>query len=321
MSRKSFIASLVLTVLFAGIAYTADSAQGEPKAKQKPALAASVLEAVEKTEFKTVKPAKPRKVLIYSHCNGFVHGQGIEAAKVAFPAIGKKTGAFECVVSDDLANFEKPAIDQFDAIYFNNTTGDLFTGRAFEKCANPPPKDQQPAVTARLRNNVVEFVKGGKGIMGNHGAADCSYGWKEWGEMIGGYFIGHPWATIWVTNDDPTHPINAAFGGQDFQITDEIYTFGPSRVLKWDAYGRDVNRVLLSVNVEKSNITKGPRADNDYGLSWIKTYGKGRTFYCAFGHDDRAFRNPAVLQHMVAGLQFVLGDLKADATPKPKAAK
>ncbi len=321
MFSKLCISGVVSTTLFLTAAISADAAESESKAKQKPALAASVQEAVEKTEFKTVKPAKARKVLIYSHCNGFVHGQGIEAAKAAFTAIGKKTGAFECVISDDLANFEKPAIDQFDAIYFNNTTGELFTGKAFDKCATVPPKEEQAAITARLRSNLVEFVKGGKGIMGNHGAADCSYGWREWGEMIGGYFIGHPWATIWVTNDDPTHPINAAFGGQDFQITDEIYTFGPSRVLKWDAYSRDVNRVLLSVNIQKSNIAKGPRADNDYGLSWIKTYGKGRTFYCAFGHDERAFRNPAVLQHMVAGLQFVLGDLKADATPKPKAAK
>jgi len=164
-------------------------------------------------------------------------------------------------------------------------------------------------------------VQGGKGLMGNHGAADCSYGWKEWGEMMGGYFIGHPWGKIAVTNDDPANPVNAAFKGQGFEIGDEIYTFGPSRSLKWDAYGRDLSRVLLSVDVEKSKITKGPRPDNDYGLSWIKTCGKGRTFYCAFGHDQRAFVNPAVLQHMLDGLQFVIGDQQADATPKPKAAK
>ena len=258
-------------------------------------------------------------VLIYSHCNGFPHSEGIAAAKVAIPAIGK--GAFECVISDDLANFEPPAINQFDAIFFNNTTGDLFTGKAFEQCAKPTPKEEQAAATARIRKNLVGFVKGGKGLMGNHGAADCSYGWKQWGEMVGGYFIGHPWGKIFVTNDDPANAVNAAFKGQGFEISDEIYTFGPSRSLKWDAYGRSVSRVLLSVDIEKSKITKGPREDNDYGLSWIKSHGKGRTFYCAFGHDRRAFVNPAVLQHMLDGLQFAIGDLKADTTPKPKAAK
>jgi type 1 glutamine amidotransferase len=139
--------------------------------------------------------------------------------------------------------------------------------------------------------------------------------------MMGGYFIGHPWGKISVANDDPSNPVNAAFQGQGFEISDEIYTFGPSRSLKWDAYGRNLSRVLLSVDLEKSKIEKGPREDGDYGLSWIKNYGKGRTFYCAFGHDQRAFVNPAVLQHMLDGLQFAIGDLKADAAPKPKAAK
>jgi len=302
--RRQLAATWVALVMAGSVASAAD--------KTDPAS------VVAKTEFSASKPAKARKVLIYSHCNGFNHSSGIEAAKIAFPAIGKKTGAFECVVSDDLANFEADKIQQFDAIIFSNTTGELFTGKAFDQCAQRPAKEEEAKTTERLRKNVVDFVKGGRGIMGIHSATDCSYGWREWGEMIGGYFIGHPWQTIWVTNDDPNSPINAAFQGQGFQISDEIYTYGPSRVLKWDAYGRDVNRVLLSVDMEKSKIAKGPRADNDHGLSWIKTYGKGRTFYCAFGHDQRAFVNPAVLQHMLAGLQFVLGDRKADAAPKPR---
>jgi hypothetical protein len=70
--------------------------------------------------------------------------------------------------------------------------------------------------------------------------------------------------------------------------------------------------------VAKSGITKGPRGDNDYGLSWIKNYGKGRTFYCAFGHHVQVFTNPPVLKHFLAGVQFVLGDLKAEAEPRDK---
>ena len=62
------------------------------------------------------KPAKARKVLIYSHCNGFRHGAAIDIAKVALPMLGKKTGAFEAVVSDDLTNFTPDKIKQFDAI-------------------------------------------------------------------------------------------------------------------------------------------------------------------------------------------------------------
>ena len=87
---------------------------------------------------------QPRKVLIYSHCNGFPHTGGIAAAKVALAAIGKKTGAFECVISDDLANFEADKIQQFDAIFFNNTTGDLFTGKAFDSAPSGRPRKRKP---------------------------------------------------------------------------------------------------------------------------------------------------------------------------------
>ena len=221
------------------------------------------------------------------------------------------------MISDDLANFEADKLQQFDAIIFSNTTGELFTGKAFEKCANRPAKEDEAKTTERLRKNLVDFVKGGKGIMGIHSACRLLLRLAGVGRDDG-RLLHRPSLGDDLGDQRRSHqPDQRRLRGQGFQISDEIYTFGPSRVLKWDAYGRDVNRVLLSVDMAKSKIAKGPRADNDHGLSWIKTYGKGRTFYCAFGHDERAFVNPAVLQHFLAGLQFVLGDLKAEAAPKP----
>jgi hypothetical protein len=40
-------------------------------------------------------------------------------------------------------------------------------------------------------------------------------------------------------------------------------------------------------------------------------------FYCALGHRDEIFWNPQVLAHYLAGVQFALGDLSADAEPVP----
>ena len=54
-------------------------------------------------------------------------------------------------------------------------------------------------------------------------------------------------------------------------------------------------------------------------MTWIKSYGQGRVFYCALGHQHELFWNPIVLQHYLDGMQFVLGDLKADTTPSAKA--
>lgn len=261
-----------------------------------------------------VKPKRPREVLLYSHCNGFTHGGAIAAAKVAFPEMGRKTGAFEVVVSDDLANFEADRLRAFDAVILSNTTGELFMPRRPRrgKKASPSPADAI-ARGERLRRNFMEWVKSGRGVMGIHAATDCSYTWREYGEMMGGYFTGHPWhMLVHIKNDDPDHPINAPFGGKGFQITDEIYQFNRG------VYSRRRQRVLLSLDVgEGKTPNRGKRADADYAISWLKTHGKGRIFYCSLGHRTEVFMNRRVLAHYLAGLQYALGDLEADATPRP----
>ena len=65
------------------------------------------------------------------------------------------------------------------------------------------------------------------------------------------------------------------------------------------------------------DLTVGPkksgRKDKDNPVSWIREYGKGRVFYCSLGHHAAVFRNRAVLRHWLAGVQYALGDLDADA--------
>jgi hypothetical protein len=56
--------------------------------------------------------------------------------------------------------------------------------------------------------------------------------------------------------------------------------------------------------------------DQDFPMSWIRTEGKGRIFYSALGHNAQLFENAALLQHFLAGIQYALGDLKADARPR-----
>jgi len=209
--------------------------------------------------------------------------------------MGKKTGAFEVVISDDLEMLRPEALSKFDAFCSDQCTGRLTDDEV-------------------LKKSLLDFVRNGKGWIGIHAATDVGgWGFKEYNEMIGGVFAGHPFRRISVKLDDPASPINAAFGGKGFEASDEIYTFK-------EAYSRDKLRVLLSIDWENSGITSGGnREDNDYALSWIREYGKGRVFYCAFGHDQAIWWNPAILKHYLAGIQYALGDLKADATPSTKA--
>ena len=135
--------------------------------------------------------------------------------------------------------------------------------------------------------------------------------------MMGGYFWGHPWRsrdTVTIKIDEPGHPLSAAFEGKGFEIKEEIYQFK-------DPYSRERLRVLLTIDLDKTPKKKGmKRKDNDYAVTWIRNYGKGRVFYCSFGHNNHIFWHPAILRHYLDGIQFALGDLEADATPSGAAA-
>ncbi len=238
----------------------------------------------------SAKPAQPRKVLVFSLARIYAHPT-IPMGIRMFEAMGRKTGAWETVASVDPQMFAADKLKAFDAVILNNTSGNLFDDPALQK-------------------SLLDFVKGGKGLFGLHAAADCFYDWKEYGEMLGGRFNGHIWRRAVVKIDDPKSPLMAAFGGAGFEINEEIYTFK-------EPYSRQSVRVLMSMDWEKSKLGGDNRADHDYALAWIHEYGKGRVFYSAFGHEVQTYSNAAILKHWCDGVQYVLGDLKADATPIP----
>jgi len=236
---------------------------------------------------------KERKLLVFTLCKGFKHSS-VPYGATAMGVIGRKTGAFEVTVSDDPAVFARDSLAGFDAVCFDNTTGTLF-------------KDPE------LRASFMDFVRSGKGVVGIHAATDCFYDWAEFGEMMGGYFSGHPWnEKVGVKIDDREHPLNVAFGGRGFDVADEIYQFRAP-------YTRDALRVLTSLDIGRTNMKKGGinRGDSDFAVSWCRSWGEGRVFYCSLGHRHDIFWNAPLLRHYLDGIQFAFGDLEADTTPVP----
>jgi type 1 glutamine amidotransferase len=164
-----------------------------------------------------------------------------------------------------------------------------------------------------LKKSLADFVAGGKGLVGVHSATDTYHDWKDYNRMMGGTFAGHPWhKNVPVKNLEPSHPLNAAFGGNDFEVADEIYQFRADTALPTD------RRFLLSLDSTKMDVKAGNRKDGLYPVSWVSTFGKGRTFYCSLGHREEIYWNPVILKHYLAGIQYTLGDLEADATPTVK---
>lgn len=285
-------------------------AAGPDQEQAPPGAAEAIAKALPSEAYAT--PAKPRKLLVFSKTAGFRHSS-IATGKVALTELGKKTGAFEAVVSDDLANFEPGKIDQFDAILFLSTTMDPFTppNPVLEKMNEVDRKDSEERVK-RLQKSLMGFIKGGKGFVGIHAATDTFYNWPEYGEMIGGYFNGHPWGagtdvSIKVEAGQEKHPLVAMFDGKNVDFKEEIYQFK-------EPYDSKKVHMLLRLDPEKSNMKVGGvnRTDNDFGVAWARSWDKGRVFYCSLGHNEHIYWNPTILRHYLAGIQWAIGDYKVE---------
>jgi uncharacterized protein len=228
----------------------------------------------------------------------------IPAGNLALRLMGERTGAFQAVFSNDVSMLRPENLQKFDAICFNNTVGVL---------------TEDPL----LRQSLLDFVAKGKGFVGLHAAGATFVQWPqydqfpEFGEMLGGYENGgHPWKpdeTIILRVEDRKHPLTASFKEEFFKISDEVFQFQTP-------YSRENLRVLLSIDTRQTDMDPARRflperwADRDFAISWIRQYGQGRVFYSSLGHNAHIFWNAPVLEHFLAGIQFALGDLTADAS-------
>ena len=115
----------------------------------------------------------------------------------------------------------------------------------------------------------------------------------------------------------PTSPLTAMFKGAPLVVHDEIYTMAAN------SWSRENVHVLTSIDYAKMSaedraLEEHPRADHDFGLSWIRREGQGRVFYEALGHSERIYAMRPILEHLLAGIQYALGDLKADDSPSTR---
>ncbi len=267
----------------------------------------------------SAKPAKARRILILTESAQdlakarkepgmkFVPHPSAPHCAMAVAAIGEKTGAFKATVTSDPNVISAGNLKQFDAIILANV---YIEGKLFRVPRDLSDRDK--AIFGARQKALLDYVKGGKGIVGIHNATCTALAWPEYNKMIGGTHHGHAWyahQSVPIKLDEPKHPLNAAFGGSGFAIQDDIYAFTAP-------YSRGSVRVLLSADTSKApKSMTADRLDGDYPVSWVKPYGEGRVFYTALGHNPATFENPKFLRHLLDGIQFATGDLKADASP------
>ncbi len=253
----------------------------------------------------TVTPSKPRRILVFSRATGFKH-KVTPHVKEVVQVLGEKTGAFEAVLNDDIAVFEKESLAQFDAVLLNNVCPDRSKRDLFYDVL----KDEQKA--AEMEANLIDYVAGGGGLVVVHGAIAFQINSPAVSDMIGGSFDWHPENQI-VTLElvDPEHPLVAAFEGKGFVHLDEPYLFK-------NAYKEKNFRPLLEMDVSKLNEeTRDQKsaAGNARYVAWIKKHGKGRVFYCSPSHQPESYETEAMLRFLLDGMQYALGDLACDDSP------
>ena len=270
-------------------------------------------------------PQSLRHVLVVCRATGWVH-TSIPLASKMVEYLGDKTGAWMTDIIYDSAMITPENLKHYDAIFLASTTGEFLDD----------PNDK--VVSDLRRQALLSFVKSGKGLAGVHAATDTYHTngrppspgaaptaakgtWPDFNEMMGGFFVFH-WSyptLIPVKIDDPNSPLTSMFPAGGYEIVDETY------VLAQDSFSRKRVHVLTSINYKKMSAedkAKEPaanhRTDGDYALSYIQRVGNGRVFYEAHGHDEKIYFSRPFVAHMLAGIQYALGDLKADDSPSEK---
>ncbi len=270
-----------------------------------------------------VAPKKERKVLIFSLDTGFRHWCNPHSEAV-LQILGKQSGAYTAVASRDIEDFRAERLKEFDAVVFNNTSPDKTKRNVFHdvlisnkgeegaKYKDMPMADRQKLATT-LYQNIVDYISNGGGVVMLHGAGSSFAQSEEFSAIIGGSFTWHPpQQDITLKICNPEHALTKPFGGKPFVHVDEPYVYG-------GAYEKFNFTPLLEM---KREGIKDPKKKGFHDMvryaAWIKRHEKGRVFVCAPPHNAQSFERLELLQFILNGMQYALGDLECDDTSRPK---
>lgn len=245
--------------------------------------------------YETEAPALPADIkrpaiLVFSKTNGFRHDEPIKLGNKLFADMAQenKWGHFQ---TENGATFSPEILARFDAVVFNNVSGDVFT----------------PAQRTAFKT----FLQNGGGFVGVHASGgDFSYAWGWYvNELIGTQFKGHPMdpqfqkATVRI--EDKTHPATAGLP-ESWARTDEWYSFNKSprregfkilATLDESTYGPDMKMPWGNTDL---------RMGKDHPIIWTHCVGTGRAFYSALGHTDESYAEPLFRQHLLGATKWAV---------------
>ncbi|MGE3408925.1 MAG: PVC-type heme-binding CxxCH protein [Pirellulales bacterium] len=134
---------------------------------------------------------------------------------------------------------------------------------------------------------LLDYVAAGHGLVPLHCASFCFLNSPKYIALVGAQFKSHGTGTFRTENAEPDHPLMRGFSG--FESWDETYVHDKHN---------EQDRTVLEYRVD---------ADNREPWTWVRTHGKGRVFYTAWGHDQRTWANPGFQNLVERGILWASG--------------
>lgn len=134
---------------------------------------------------------------------------------------------------------------------------------------------------------LLDFVASGKGFIPLHCASYCFRNNDDVVALMGGQFLRHGTGTFRTIITEPQHPVMKGYKG--FESWDETYVHTKHNTK---------DRTVLEVRAE---------GDSREPWTWVRTQGKGRVFYTAWGHDARTWSNPGFQNLVERGIRWACG--------------
>ncbi|WP_024514293.1 ThuA domain-containing protein [Bradyrhizobium sp. Tv2a-2] len=206
----------------------------------------------------------PERILYFTYSAGYRH-EVIPLSRAVLTQLGRNSDAFEVSATEDTSEFSAENLERCAAVMFY-TTGEV-------------------PMSGSEKTALLNFVRSGRGFLGVHSAIDTFYTWPDYLDLIGGYFNGHPWhQAVTIEVVDPSDPL-VAFLGSSLPFEDEIY-----QISDFDYRG---SHVLLRLDQSSVDLGKPDVHRRFYGwpLAWTRSYGEGRVFYTALGHDTSVWQD------------------------------
>jgi uncharacterized protein len=146
-------------------------------------------------------------------------------------------------------------------------------------------------ITAEQEKALLDYVASGGGFVPLHCASYCFLNSPKYIALVGAQFWRHGTGDFDTRIVDPSHPIMKGF--EPFRTWDETYVHHKHN---------DKDRHVLQVRDDEGSSGKTAEP-----WTWVRTEGKGRVFYTAYGHDARTWQQPSFQDLVERGIRWAAG--------------